>query len=188
MKTTKVALASALLLSLGLGTAMAQEISTVTIVPSAKGENAVTVISDLEKDFNEVKPIENGLVFLNRLPTRWKITQEQIEEYGRNSDAQFIEVVTKSDKETQTAVYDLAGNLVDLKDVIINVPLPKTATQIINRKYNDWKVLSNVEVVNTASRKTDYIKVKMEEGAKKKALFFDVEGNELNNRLNPIAK
>lgn len=186
MKNLKISLASALLFTLSLGTVMAQEVSSVTITPSKKGETSTQVISTIESDLNGIKPIENGLGFIKRLPTRWKITQEQLDQYGSSENTQFIEVVAKSDNEIQTATYDAKGNLVKLREVIINSPLPPAATDVISKKHNDWKILGNIEVINSASRKTDYIKVKMANGKKRKALFFSITGVELDNHLKPI--
>ncbi|WP_435355896.1 hypothetical protein [Emticicia sp. SJ17W-69] len=184
MKTLKTPLVSALLL-LSFGS-MAQGISQVTIAPSKNGENASAVITKVENDLNEVKPIEKGLAFMKTYPTRWKISQEQLEAYGKSDETTFTEVTTKADNETLTAVYNTKGELVKLKEVIINQPLPQSATDVINTKYNSWKVLGNIEVFNSESRKPDYIKVKLSEGIKRKVLFFDINGHELNHLLKPI--
>lgn len=186
MKTLKTSFASAFVFFVALGSVFAQNISQVVIASSPDGEKGSTVISKVEKDLQEVKPIEKGLGFMKTYPTRWKIAQEQIDTYGKGYDNTFTEITTKSGDETQTAVYNSNGEMVQFKGMVVNKPLPQAAMDVIINQYNDWKILGNVQVFNSESRNPDFIKVKLAEGMKRKTLFFDLDGKKLNRFLKPV--
>ena len=174
------------LLALGIGTTKAQEeTASVTLVPSPKGEDSKEIISTIESDFGVGKPVEKVLEPLKHLSIRWKISKEQFDEFSHGMDVAFVEVFAKSDNETQNALYDSKGNLVQLSEVVFNAPLPETAKEIIDMKYKDWKVLGDKEIINTKDKRPDYFKVSVSNEKKKKALYFDENGNELNSHLKP---
>ena len=188
MKTSKLTIATAFIFALTISATKAQEVSVIRLIPDKQGETSREAINEIEKDFNEVKPIEKALSGIARLPIRWTLTEDQLSQLGDGVRPQTIEVVIEKKNGEQIAYYNSKGEMTSMKESDINAPLPDFANTTLKAQYADWQVLGNKEFISSDAKATDYYKVQVANGKTKKYIFFDLSGNELDKHLKPINK
>jgi len=76
------------------------------------------------------------------------------------------------------AVYNASGNLVRMREVLINVELPiKISDAIAKSQYKDWNIGKDKELITVGQEHVKHYVVRLTKGEKKKTLFIDEKGN-----------
>ncbi|MDB5119399.1 MAG: hypothetical protein JWN56_617 [Sphingobacteriales bacterium] len=172
-------------------TSKAQVISKVVVKPnaskSAKAANTTVksedetkmVIDSIKKEFPE--PVVN---LLTAIPAKtygkeWNV---YISKESEEETPSYYEVEIKAANGYQTAVYDKAGNLLRVKQIIKNAELPEAVKNTINTKYNDWQVIGDEERISNAAKFTVDYKIKLKKGILRKTVFINPKG-EIKNEF-----
>jgi hypothetical protein len=83
------------------------------------------------------------------------------------------------------AVYTPDGKLVRSREEIKDFEPPKTVLASIEKSpYKDWTITKDVHLikVNESGKTMDHYDLKMEKGREKKSVYFDKDGNMLQNK------
>jgi hypothetical protein len=188
MKTIKLTIVLALMFALSIGATSAQQVASITLTPDKNGEQPSEVVSEVEMDFNSIKPVEKALNSFARMPLRWKITQEDFNTFSNGEELKYINVVTNYKDGQRNSTYNAKGDLVSFKETVNNAPLPEIAESTIKTQYPNWNEVGDKEFIDSNAKKSDYYKVQVTNGNAKKNLYFDLSGNELNKHLKQINK
>ena len=172
-----------LLLVLAFSIATAQdpiETESVTIQKVKRGEVPAVVLTAFEQDFPGGKAIEYSLMPLKTYKSQWVVTPAANNDDFNGMKPDYYDIYCKGSNFVTHAIYNANGKLLKFSEKVTDAALPTSITQSISAgAYKDWVIVGDKEIVNTASKKPDYYRVKLEKGHHHKYLYFDTDGKQL---------
>jgi hypothetical protein len=130
-------------------------------------------------------------LFQGSTQVKWGVFPYELKDYGwvvnkeYNEPIDHYEIQLKAkDGSDVDAVFESTGQLIRYNLVKKNAPVPASVLgSIKNSPYKDWKIIGDIMLVsNNQKRVVDHYVVKVENGNKKKTLFYTVKGEALANK------
>jgi hypothetical protein len=130
-------------------------------------------------------------LFKGNTQVQWGVFPYELKDYGwvvnkdYNEPIDHYEISMKAkDGSDVYAVFEANGELIRYRMVHKSEALPaKVLNAIAKTEYKDWKLVGGTEIVKSNQKKiVDHYIVKMENGNKKKNLYYTFNGDMLINK------
>lgn len=150
------------------------QISKVALRPAEKGTAPQVVLDSIKKAFPA--PISQTLTSITatRYGQLWDV---EVSPASEMESPYYYQVAIKNPDGRYLAIYDKDGNLLKVKQVLKNTPLPEPVNRTLSTKYEGWSLLDKEERITTGKKFSNDYKVLLKKGIIKKAVFLDHEGN-----------
>ncbi|SKB63688.1 hypothetical protein [Daejeonella lutea] len=150
------------------------QIAKVALRPADKGTAPQVVLDSIKKAFPE--PISQTLTSITaaHYGKQWNV---EISPASEQEQPYYYQVAIKNEDGRYLAIYDKNGNLLKVRQVLKNTPLPEEVSRTLSTKYQGWSVLDKEERISSGKKFSNDYKVLLKKGILKKAVYFDEGGN-----------
>ena len=135
---------------------------------------------------NKIKTSEK--LFEGSTQVAWGSFPYELKDYGWSVNKDYNEPIDHYELQLKGknwsdiyAVFESTGELISYKVINKKAPVPRTIQDAIAKgEDKDWKIVGDVMLVKNSQRKTvEHYAVKLENGNKKKTLYFTTKGENI---------
>jgi hypothetical protein len=130
-------------------------------------------------------------IFIGNTQVRWGVFPYELKDYGWVVNKDYNEPINHyminlkaKDGSDIYAVFESTGQLIRYRMVNKNAIIPESIKNALAKSdYKDWKITGDTEIVKNNQKKVvEHYIVKLEKDNKKKALYYNLKGEQLTNK------
>ncbi|PSL44752.1 hypothetical protein CLV51_105124 [Chitinophaga niastensis] len=120
---------------------------------------------------------------LKTYKSNWAVSENDLSQVSQDDIDLYVLNITGKNGGNLQATYNDAGNLVEAKELLVNSRLPRKVSTYIVTNYKGYLIDSDkIKKTIRPDKTAQKIEVGIHKGSDKKRLFFDNDGNFINEK------